>query len=101
MGGGGWLLIIIKWTWGFFLQSDIETTSHFLHCPFSHIERSTLLNNIKEIDSTVLKKSASVVTRILLHGDGSFREEVNLLILNAATDFVWSANKFDKTIDFI
>lgn len=89
---------------GFFpqnLQSDIETTSHFLHCPFFHIERSTLLNNVKEINSTVLKKSASVVTRILLYGDGSFRKEVNLLILNAATDFVWSANKFDKTIYLI
>ena len=50
-----------------------------------HAERSTLLNNINEIDSTILNKSESVVTR-----DESFKDEVNLLILNATIDFVLS-----------
>ena len=77
---------------------DIETTSHyFLHCPLFHAERSTLLNNINEIDSTIFNKSESVVTRILLYGDESFKDEVNLLILNAAIDFVLFTNRFDET----
>ena len=67
---------------------DIETTSHyFLHCPLFYAERSTLLNSIYEIDSTIFKKSDSVVTRVLLYDSESFKNEVNLLILNAANDF--------------
>ena len=50
-----------------------------------HAERSTLLNNINEIDSAILNKSESVVTR-----DESFKDEVNLLILNATIDFALS-----------
>ena len=54
-------------------------------------ERSPLLSNmsnIKEIDSTILNKSESVVTCILLNSDWSFRDKVNLLLLNATIDFV-------------
>ena len=76
---------------------DIETTSYyFLHCPLFHAERSTRLNNINEIDSIIFNKSESVMTRILLYGDESFKDEVNLLILNATIDYVLSTNRFDE-----
>ena len=75
---------------------DIETTSHyFLHCPLFHPERSTLRNNIKEIDSTILIKSESVVIGILLCGDKSFKDEV---ILNVTIDFILSINRFDEPL---
>ena len=78
---------------------DIDTTSHyFLHCPLFHAEQSTLLNNINEIDSTIFNKSESVVTRILLYGDESFKDEVNFLILNATIDYVLSTNRFDEPL---
>ena len=54
------------------------------------------LNNINNIDSTILNKSESVVNRILLDGDESFKNEVNFLILNATIDFVFSSNRFDE-----
>ena len=54
------------------------------------------LNNINKIDNTILSKSESIVTRILLDGDESFKNEVNLLILNTTTDFVFSSNRFDE-----
>ena len=38
------------------------------------------------------------VTRILLYGDESFKDEVNLLFLNATVDFVLSTNKFDELL---
>ena len=78
---------------------DIETSSYcFLHCPLFHAEQSTLLNNINEIDSTIFKKSDSVVTRIMLSGNEFFKDEVNLLVLNATINFVLSANRFDKPL---
>ena len=63
------------------------TSHYFLHCPLFHTEHSTPLNNINEIDSTMLNKNESVVTRILLYGDESFKDEVNFLIFNATIDF--------------
>ena len=57
---------------------------------------STLMNNINEIDTTILNKSKSVVTCILLYGGESLKDEVNLLILNATIDFVLSASRFDE-----
>ena len=78
---------------------DIENTSHyFLQCPLFHAEWSSLLNNINEIHSTIFKKSDSVVTRILLYGNKSFKDEVKLLILNATIDFVLSTNRFDEPL---
>ena len=78
---------------------DVETTSHyFLHCPLFHAEQSTLLNNITETDSTIFNKSESVMTHILLYGDESFKDEVNLLILNATINFVLSTNRFDEPL---
>ena len=78
---------------------NIETTSHyFLHCLLFHAERSSLLNNINKIDSTIFNKSGTVVTRILLCGNESYKDEVNLLILNATIDFVLSTNRFDEPL---
>ena len=63
--------------------------------------RSALLNNIKKMDTTILNKSESVETLILLYGDESFKDEVNLLILNATIDFVLSASRFDEPLYLI
>ena len=68
-----------------------KVSSHyFLHCRLFPAERSTLLNNLKEIDRTILNKGDLVVTHIKLYGEESFKEKVNLLILNASTDFAFS-----------
>ena len=57
-----------------------------------------MLNNNNEIDSTIFNKSDLVVTRILLYGNESFKDEVNLLILNATIDFVLSTNRFNEPL---
>ena len=38
------------------------------------------------------------MARILLYGNKSFKDEVNLLILNATIDFVLSTNRFDEPL---
>ena len=80
---------------------DIESASHyFLHCPLFHAKRSTLLNNINQFDSTIFNKSELLVTRILLYGNETFKDDVNLLILNATVYFVSSTNRFDEHFIF-
>ena len=38
------------------------------------------------------------MTRILLYGEESFKDEVNLLILNASIDFALSTNRLDEPL---
>ena len=38
------------------------------------------------------------MARILLYGNESFKDDVNLLILNATIDYVLSANRFDEPL---
>ena len=46
---------------------DIETTSHYFHhCPLFHAEKSTLLNNINEVDSRIFNKCASLVSSYMV-----------------------------------
>ena len=42
----------------------------------------------------------SVVTRILLYGHESFKDEINLLILKVTIDFVLSTNRFGEHFIF-
>ena len=53
---------------------------------------------IYKIKFIKIYKSDSVLTRILLYGNESFKDEVNLQILNATIDFVLSTNRFDEPL---
>ena len=52
---------------------DIETTCHLLHCPLFHDDQSTLLDNIKETDSTSAIIEWNIVIDVKM--DGSVLEE--------------------------
>ena len=48
-----------------------------------------MLNDLRsKVDSAIVNKSETVVTRILLYGNESFKDEVNLLLLNTTIDLV-------------
>ena len=50
---------------------------------------------LKQVSQT---KVIPVVTCILLYGNESFKNEVNLVILNETIDFVLSTNRFDEPL---
>ena len=80
-------------------SGDIESTSHYLlHCSEYSNERMTLLNKIRQIDSNILDKRNSEITRILLFGDPSFNDEINTLVLNTTFDFLISTKRFDEPL---
>ena len=58
-----------------------------------------MLNDLRsKVDSAIVNKSETVVTRILLYGNESFKDEVNLLLLNTTIDLVLHTNRFDETL---
>ena len=49
---------------------ELETTSHFLlRCHLFQVERTTLLNDIKEVDEHIISENTSNLDQILLYGN--------------------------------
>ena len=67
------------------------TTNFLLHCPQFSTERSTLLNKIKSINTSMLSQSDSNLTKTFLFGD----PRNNTLVINASIDFVLDTKRFN------
>ena len=80
---------------------DVEILFHyFLHFPLFNVERWTLLNIINKSDSVISNNTDSILTRVLLYGNKSFKYEISPQILNATTGFVLFAKKNNWNIRF-
>ena len=79
--------------------SDIETPCHYLiSCPVFDAERTTLLNNIRQIAPSILNLNHSQITHVLLYGDSSLKNETNPEILNSTMDYILSTKRFESSI---
>ena len=78
---------------------DIETPCHYLlACPNYDVERSTLLNNLRQIAPNILNYNNSQITQVLLYGDTSFKNETNTNILKSTISYLLATKRFDKPI---
>ena len=76
-----------------------EATSHFLRrCHLFHVERATLLNDIKEIDERVISDNASNLDQTLLYGNENYNHETNKKILLSTIKFCVDSNRFDTPL---
>ena len=79
--------------------SDIETPCHyFISCPIFDAERSTLLNNTRQIAPSILNLNHSQITHVLLYGDSSLKNETNTEILNSTMNYILSTKRFEDSI---
>ena len=78
---------------------DVENTCHFLiYCSNFLTERTTLLNEITNIDSKILNQADATITKTLLFGNSKYSNEINLQILNASVDFILTSKRFDEPL---
>ena len=79
-----------------FCGNEIEnSTHHLLHCRTYTNERLTLLNNIKNINCSILESSDAAVTKILLFGDNTLSSSSNTIILNSTIEYIISTQRFE------
>ena len=77
-------------------NNDIKTLAHFLlHCPHYSNERSTFLNNIRNINWHIFDENDLQITETLLYGDSFLDDKSNTLILNVTIDFLFVTKRFD------
>ena len=80
-------------------NSEVETTSHYLlRCHLFSTQRSKLLDNINQLDNTILTLSDKEITDILLFGSPTFSFFTNNNVLAVTIDFLKSTNRFNKAL---
>ena len=76
-----------------------ETTSHILLCcHLFQVERTILLNDIKEIDECIISDNMNILDQILLHGNENYNHDTNKKILLSTTTFCIDSKRFDMPL---
>ena len=78
---------------------EVETTTLFLlHWPLIQSAIQSLLNNIKKIDESILKKHEELITKTPLYGDDKFDLSCNKFKISSTIEFIVSTEKFSNSL---
>ena len=76
-----------------------ETTSHFLlRCHLFQVERTTLLNDIKEVDEQIISDNTSNLGQIFLYGNENYNHDTNKKILLSTIKFCIDSKRLDMPL---
>ena len=76
-----------------------ETTSYFLpRCHLFQVERTTLLNDIQEIDERIKSDNKSILDQILLYGNENYNHDTQKKILLSTINFFIDSKRFDMPL---
>ena len=80
-------------------NTETETISHYLlRCHLFSEQRTKLLENLKNLDNTLLSHRDDELLQILLYGSHKFSSSVNNKILSLTIGFLESTKRFDKLL---
>ena len=68
------------------------------HCSNYHSARQTLFEKVKRIDSSILKQSDWVITKILLFGDEKLKAALNKSIMLSTIEFLQATKRFKTSL---
>ena len=79
---------------------EVESTEHFLlHCHNFQLQRQSLLNNLNNIDNTIINLNDSDLTKLLLYGNSNlYNDRDNSAILQCCISFITSTKRFDDSL---
>ena len=79
---------------------EVESTEHFLlHCHNFQLQRQSLLNNLNNIDNTIINLNDSDLTKLLLYGNSNlYNDRDNSSILQCCISFITSTKRFDVSL---
>ena len=82
-----------------FMQSrETEDTEHyFLRCQNNLSFRTTLMNDLNNINTAIASLNPNDLLRLIHYGD-SFNRETNCMILTASIKFIKDTQRFEKSL---
>ena len=71
-----------------------------LHCHLFQVVRTTLLNDIKEIDERIISDNTSILDQILLYGNENYNHDTNkkILLSTSTIKFCIDSKRFDMSL---
>ena len=78
---------------------ELQTASYFLlRCHLLQVERTTLLNDIKEIDGRIISGNTSILDQILLYENENYNHDTNKKILLSTIKLYIDSRRFDMPL---
>ena len=78
---------------------ETEDTEHyFLRCQNNLSFRTTLRNDLNNINTTIASFNSNDLLRVILYGDESFNKETNCKILTTSIKFIKDKKHFEKCL---
>ena len=65
----------------------MKTRNNNIHCPSYANEKTTLVDKIRNINTSILEQNDIIITKDLVFGNISLDVTSNILILNATIDY--------------
>ena len=81
-----------------YVEGIESSCQYLLHCPIYSNERLTLVNVIKGINISILKRNDSEINKVLLYGNSSLNKTSNTYILKATINFLPEAKRFEQSL---
>ena len=77
----------------------IENTVHyFLHCPNFSTARNTFLNEIANVDRSIIDQDEIKIIQTFLYGNPTYSVNDNKLVLDAGIKYIFETRRFDGPI---
>ena len=75
-----------------------QTNHLFLCCHLFQVERTTLINDIKEVDEHIISENTSDLDQILLYGNENYNHDTNKKILLSTIKVCIDSKRFDMSL---
>ena len=75
-----------------------DTGNYFLRCQNNLSFRTTLMNDLNNINTAIAPLNSNDLLRVILYGDESFNKETNCKILTAFIKFIKDTKRFEKSL---
>ena len=78
---------------------ETEDTEHyFLRCQNNISFRTTLMDDLNNINTAIASLNSNDFLRVILYGDNSFNKETNCKILTASIKFLKDTQRIEKSL---
>ena len=75
-----------------------DTDYYFLRCQNNLPFRTTLLNDLNNLNTTIASFNSNDLLRVILYGYKSFNKETNCKILTASIKLIKDTKRFEKSL---
>ena len=80
-------------------SNSTESTNHYLlYCSNFKNERQTLLQNVRNVNPSLLSMNEDALTHLSLYGDNTLTDNTNTFLLNSVIEYITSTKRFNNPL---